>query len=1458
MHILSRLDLRRGVLALGIGVLAMFSLLGGQPDNEGNQDRFITFIEAVRMGDLAVVESCLREGADINQLGGNVERGHRYPALFHALHARQGAAAELLIERGADVITPIEKRAPFSWAADFGNVEIALRIWAKLPAGEQRRLLEENDSWVGALEFGYLDAVKELQTLGFSLEGKDGGATALHAAVASGRVDHVEYVLTLGISPNGRKAGATALARAAGQNYLEIMERLLARGAEVDAICPQLPDVTYWFKHEVTALVAAVIKGEPEAVALLLKHGANPAALDNRAIRWADLLGDEESFRMLRNAGAPEPVAFSFRDWLSDAKAVRGEPKRGGRDVLADDLTMMLASAPTATGEKPTALTRPTKLAIVSLSPGLEGAEGVLATHLSELDGATLLERTDVRRIVQERKLEHGFGGLPSENKSFGSLLGADALVLLQLSKQGDQTILETRVVGVSTGLVTSMQLSAWDKKSLESWVDATVRQCAADVSRIFTAPRDVKLVTVMPLLASTSGIDARETESRLTLLLASQLARLPGVFLLERRELDRLSVEAGAADKALLNSSWLISGSIEVMGVQAGREAENSLSLKLDSGLRGAVQNVRISGVAHDPQALVRATVKEIGEVMAVQTDIPWDPLSEAGAYFEKGRAFAERRMWTEAQAATEAAWALGLQTDAVARQRVYTRAKRALFAANRVKGKRRGPIWVKDFTGNQRGVTKGVTMRDVIIDRAPVMVHSGDDRELSVEDYLELSGEMLDLLARRLREGEFSEKDFQAWVVSPVWDAATLPLQLGEALSYQHHYDAEFGELRARLLEVNEAALQMAKERGFKTEQHTLWGLRCRLLSSWLTREAQFQDEILKVLHEAREARPAVSGHPVWGSVHKSGQAQMDVIGGRASQAWVRLARNLVKSDDLEERLLGLAWLCKEVPPASAEVIGRRVKQVFTAVLERDYAWTGSIWDIANDVSREPGSLGRGLPAGPWYENALRASIGSQVKISIAEGYWDVSLSKGLRHLPEERAFKLASFERKTALMKAHGGSCLLRSYGDSDELSDEELQRLFTAIRKAAPLIDAVVKLHPEARNYYMEPGRWIGWFTDEVADRNFAERLARTSPLKFGTPRWLFPEENDAQIQTLAIRGNRIDGFGYRADGDIWWKACSERGDATFFRFSPDGEVIDGIVHLREAKDGAFYLGEASNRSVNGGVDVTEHYLAVQARDVSRRGRPRFNDCVRLYDRLAGEWTTLISPFPTNMICDIRILSGNVYFSFLYNSEVEKTEVMGLSDFARRGEPTWGIAEYDISEKSYRLLASSRRDPAESPWDGGGKEYRDLIRVSSTTLAVGGMPGWVYDLAERVWRKSTSDDVSEMKKASAPLLEIEAGGGVWVHMRSGGEKIVFSPKNRNSGKTPIWIKIPVELDMRTAGEGVDQALVRRVGEVRGYRYHGTPHGIALSGDGFYAWVPLSEVKPVLEEAVRRLTE
>ena len=1453
-----------GAWVVGLGMVAGTS--AAEQKDTPDTVLFVKLVDAARLGDVAGVNRALDEGADINRMDGWPKPRPRTPkpvqrtALFHAMQAGRPETAAVLIERGVNLVAVMDGQTPLAWAGTFGDKESLLRIWAKLTEAERAELLKKNESWAGALEYGQLDAVKELERLGFSLRGTDGGTRALSLAVASGRLECVDHVLALNLPSLDRQwAGVTALARATGQGDVAIMQRLLDRGAAVDAPSRRLADEKIW-PDQVTPLVTAVIKGEPEAVAVLLKRGAKADGQENLAIRWADLLGDETSFQLLRKAGAPEPEAFSFKDRVV-SKTGKPRPLQTSGMVEAELTAMLAGGAPAASGAAAATvreLTRPMKLAIVPLSPEVGNAEALLAVKLSGLAGATVLERAEVRRIAGERALIEGFGRSPSENKRLGGLLGADALVVLQLSRQGEAAILETRVVSVATGLVTSVQVTVWDAKALDVWVDTMVRQVVADGPRIFMEPGEAKLVAVVPLTASTTGPTARETERRLTLLLSAQLARLPGVFLVERRELERLRIEAGEADKVLLRSSWLISGSIEVVGAQAGREAENTLNLNVETNAGGAINPVRKTGAAKDPVALVRTAAAEIAGLIAATGGGDWKPEAEAAAFFEKSRAFSKRRLWGEAQVTAEAAWALGLQDDAVLRQRVETAVRRVMLP-NEV-------LTERTYTLQPPARTR----ERVEAECAPLILGEpgiSAREELTFEDYVEQAEGMIEWYARTLHrtDKKFGGQDYDRWLAGGIWDAATLPLQLGEALSYQRKYGTELDALRARLLAVNAEALATAKAGGFATAYHTLLVIRCRLLPWWEPNETRFQAEVLRVLHLARSEKPAMAGHPVWSGVHKVGDALMGRVSSRSSQAWGRLARRLAKSADAEERFLGLAWLSHDLLPGPREVVRRQLKEQMGGLLEADVAWAGVTWGNAYDRNKEAGAAYDETPWGPWYGNALRASrLETGFLPDLLSMYWSVGPGSGNWHsLADEREFDLRNLERKVALIEKRGAACLL-NWDDTlttTGLRDEDLQRMVAAIKRVEPVLSEALKSVAGDKPSALNATEWLMFLEEALAKSRQEDRVSDTPAILFGDAGRLFPDEPDPDASDPE-KSWRLAYLKFREGDDIWASAWHTRlGRTVFFKIGPQGRPLETVSHDDKDSGGVMLGINSINRAMPGGADITEDLMVVRARSRGRAGLSIFNELLRLHDRRAGTWTTLTPPFPVNLIYDVKILKGTVYFSFLYNHEVDKARGRLDDDYMKKGEPLWGIGEYTVATQSWRLLASSRRSPAESRWDVAGMTFRQLIKVSPTALTVERSTDWIYDLETKEWRAGTAAEQIVIKKALAPVLELEADGERWMVTDSSGHYRMHAFTVRKGPPREwvhVWIDTEVDLAALPSSLRAQEATfaAMRSAARKSTQIQVTPAGAIHVYGNYYTWTPVAEIQRGLNEAVQRL--
>jgi len=222
---------------------------------------------ASRAGDLAMVKSLIREGADVNAK----DKAGQTP-LFWAVLADNNDVAKFIIAKGADVnAKDILGHTPLNFVVYSRGKKDMVELLISKGAD-----VNAKDSHTGVIPLhsasflGQKDVAELLIAKGSNVNAKTpigslvGGMTPLHFAAKHGRKDVAELLIAKGADIDGKDdGGMTPLIFAASRGYKDTAELLIAKSA----------DMNVKDNKQQTALSLANENGHTEIVELLRKHG---------------------------------------------------------------------------------------------------------------------------------------------------------------------------------------------------------------------------------------------------------------------------------------------------------------------------------------------------------------------------------------------------------------------------------------------------------------------------------------------------------------------------------------------------------------------------------------------------------------------------------------------------------------------------------------------------------------------------------------------------------------------------------------------------------------------------------------------------------------------------------------------------------------------------------------------------------------------------------------------------------------------------------------------------------------------------------------------------------------------------------------------------------------------------------------------------------------------------------
>ncbi len=226
----------------------------------------------------------------------------------------------------------------------------------------------------------------------------------------------------------------------------------------------------------------------------------------------------------------------------------------------------------------------------------------LLTAALGQGASIDLVERTELRRVLEEQKLTAAGAVSLEQALALGKVLRAEG-ILFVLRDPAEKT-LTMRLVETRQGLVAGF----WRYRPGTDPVEKTVAQLAADIragaAKLATVGEKPLLVSILRVGNATLDADLLWIEDELPLLLGSLLTRDPRVLLLERRQLGQLldETQTSAGGAAAFRTAGIL--------LDADIALKPNVAIDPDRLKRAVVMTVRL----RTPQLLELASVSVEG----------------------------------------------------------------------------------------------------------------------------------------------------------------------------------------------------------------------------------------------------------------------------------------------------------------------------------------------------------------------------------------------------------------------------------------------------------------------------------------------------------------------------------------------------------------------------------------------------------------------------------------------------------------------------------------------------------------------------------------------------------------------------------------------------------------------------------------------------------------------------
>ncbi|GKT51335.1 putative arabinan endo-1,5-alpha-L-arabinosidase A [Colletotrichum spaethianum] len=200
--------------------------------NGQNDEGYTPLICAIRANQIEAVGFLIKAGADRSSK--DSFSGKKKPPLFHAAECGFVPIAELLMNNGADIKERSWSGQPFFIEVANSDKLDIIRLFLDRGCDANTSAISGRTIFIHAVQAGSLPHMKLLQEFGADMNARDiTGQPALHMALGQNRMDIVSFLLEHGADPNVMDlTGSTMIISALHKKKYELVKMLLVRGAD--------------------------------------------------------------------------------------------------------------------------------------------------------------------------------------------------------------------------------------------------------------------------------------------------------------------------------------------------------------------------------------------------------------------------------------------------------------------------------------------------------------------------------------------------------------------------------------------------------------------------------------------------------------------------------------------------------------------------------------------------------------------------------------------------------------------------------------------------------------------------------------------------------------------------------------------------------------------------------------------------------------------------------------------------------------------------------------------------------------------------------------------------------------------------------------------------------------------------------------------------------------------------